>query len=1228
MSPEELTSHIVKDFMQKKKMSETDAEYIANTLIDGHKKVNDGQFAILYKGYNENISDEIEYYIRTDNKWVIDADINKENINTDESSVLCDMQKQCINVSDTIDDKCESIKSDELGLQTQLLKNVISEFDTKYKMTKDDFQKNIMDKFEYFKYIIAALTKIETNNMLKYNNQKYRLSSNLDNELNTRPISPYQDFLNLILKQTDFVKKQNDIIKFVNLYTRRAMKGLGPLNEIESDHWLYCVKTNIPLLPIFKYELAESFVVEGQYEYLDHIAHIKSRIGKLSDDGNLWCDEHSGWTICPVDLDLEEGYEEGFRIQTRAVMEEDAGNKIMSSLAEKSIKYDTHETRMINNIASSLSVAMGINIENQKEFIINCVVSAIRDTLESETDYKQKVREMAEKGKKILSYKDFYNTAILYYTLGSFLIAVLTSIPSIKTRKTHPGCIRSFTGYPFEGVGDLSSLTYIACVAYDIRESGEPWNVLKGKKKEVIIEKIKGSIDSVLFPMPDVNRKMEEKTEYLLTSSSIEIPEEHSIAKWSQFLPPLINYKIKHLVNISPEFKRSLMSDLRSGSINQRDKLLVIDSKIIQFSLALIERIQEVVKKNHLLLHTSGNEPYLENACCESKEDESTINYFASKDDRIIEYNGIVTHLSNMMSDIMSYSNGGLFYSTINTKNKYPSINTEFNEKTIYLAFIHFCKFKSLIPIPDNLLPFCTDKPKDGLINPDDSVDRIIQKLKEDGRNYTNEHFLRLLQIVSQHNIININLENPEISSITKLVKLIESINDENDEVVEKSLRTLINTSLDSFDIATENYTKEVKDLNNFLIRNTQSMKEEIIEFVQKNTGSNISTSLVRKMTKTINNLSNWVADTSNRNENIKISDDKLYNIVNFYKSFIDNFVNVFPNIILNKVNYDDNHIPSYYGFSKNHTGKLKKYVSSYYEKLKIFYGIPTVQNILTTIQKSSKNLVLIANATPSFTSIKINEDRVIKPVFDERTSRFLFEYYLLRVLINFIELSDEEEMVVTEIRKTTEVTDLFSLDYIEETDTRIDISMSSRKEKDTILLTGNKKQLRQKTAELIISFVDILNNQKETVDISYKEIQDRVFKLREREKDIVTDRLQKMSDEERDADTILKINKLGMYSKGMQKGLTTLDKDFYDEEQGFRDKMTQAEKNIRKTNADANDENIDILLGDFMEQQQIETEIDAEAYDMEFMNETYYDGNTDGVGAPEEEYDDYQDDN
>jgi hypothetical protein len=1072
------------------------------------------------------------------------------------------------------------------------------------------------------------LTKIETNNMLKYNNQKYKLGSSIEDEKGIRPVSPFQELLNLILSQRDFVRKQNDIIKFVNAYTRKSLNSLGPLTEFETESWLYCVKTSVPLLPTFKFDLAKVFVEEGQYNYLAYLEQVKSKIGKLSDDGDMWCDVNSGWSICPGALDVEEGYEEGFKITTRAVMEEDAGNKIMSALAEKGIKYTTPDSIMINNVVNTLSIAMGINIENQKEFILNCVLNAIRDTVESESDYKKAVREMAEKGKKMASYKDFYNTSLLYYTLGANLIAIQTSIPSVKTRKTHPGCIRSFTGYPFEGAGDFSSLTYLGCVAYDIRESGEPWNVLKGKKQEVIINKLKTYINDVLLGYPDVKRKFEEKTDYLLTNPATEIPEEHDIAKWSQFLPPLINFKMKHLVNISTEFKRTLINELRIGSIHQREKILVVESKIIQFSLALIERIQEVVKKHRLLLHTSGNEPYLENACCESKEDESTINYFTEKDPRIIEYNDIVTNLSNIMEDIISYSKGGLFYSNINTKNKYPSINTDFSEKTIYLGFIYFCKFKTLIPIPQQLLPLCTNKPEINIINPNDSIDRIIQKLKEDGRNYTNEQLLRLLQVVSQKNIININLSNPEISSITKLVKLLESIDDENDEVVEKSLRELINKSLDSFDIASENYTKEVKDLNNFLIRNIESMKEEIIDFVQKNKGLNVSNSSVRKMTKTIQNLSNWSADNSIRNENSKISDDKLYNIIHFYKNFVDNFVTIFPNIILNNVNYDDVHIPKYYGFSNNHSNKLRKYIGSYYEKLKTFYSIPTLQNILTTIQKDCRNILKISKTTPSFTSIKINEEKIVKPVFDERTSRFLFEYYLLRVLIHYIELSDENEMIVTEIQTLENVTDIFAAEYIEEINTRVDLSMTSRKEKDIRLLTGNKKELRQKTAELLIVFIDILNNQKDSIDISYEEIQDRVFKLREREKDMVTDRLKIMTDEERDADTILKINKLGMYSKGMQKGLTMLDKDFYDDEQKFRDKMVQAERNIRKKNSDANDENIDILLDEYLEQEAVDNDIDNEAYDMEFMNETYFDGNTDGVGAPEEEYDDYQYDN
>ena len=79
------------------------------------------------------------------------------------------------------------------------------------------------------------------------------------------------------------------------------------------------------------------------------------------------------------------------------------------------------------------------------------------------------------------------------------------------------------------------------------------------------------------------------------------------------------------------------------------------------------------------------------------------------------------------------------------------------------------------------------------------------------------------------------------------------------------------------------------------------------------------------------------IENNSNRNENIKISNDSMYNIVSFYRTFIDNFVNVFPNIILNKVNYDNTSIPNYYNFSKFHSNKLIKYISDYFSSLKKF---------------------------------------------------------------------------------------------------------------------------------------------------------------------------------------------------------------------------------------------------------------------------------------------------
>jgi hypothetical protein len=1213
MSTENLKKYIVQQEMKKKHLTEKDANYIAETLINGVKQVVDGQYALLYTGDRMN---KIQYYIRKNNKWELNNEIMEKMGAIDENSILCNLQEKCIS---TTNDKCETIGQNELQLQNSLLQNIIQEFDANYTVSKEKFENEIRDKELYYTQLIQMIRKMETNFLLKYNNYKYKLGINIEYSDSSQIISPYNDLLNIILSQTDFVKKQRDIITFANKFTRPSL----PTSSIETTHWLYCIKTASPLLPSFKKELASAFITSPE-KYIIVLEQIKSTNGALSDDGDWWTDKYTGWGICPDNFDTDEGYDEGFKVTSREVIEESAGNKILSNVpSKKSVKYITVEANIINNIINALSVSMGIQIESQKDFIIKCVVETIKNTVESESVYKENIKIASQKGKLLPSYKDFYNKSLLFYTFGMYLIAVQTITPPIKTRKTHPGCVRSFVGYPFDGQGDYSSLKYLSCVAYDIRESGEPWNVLKKTNIEKIQNQIKAVIDTILIRLPEVERKILEKTQYLLTNPINTIAEEHDITKWTDFLPPLIPFKIKHLETISDNFKSSLISNLKNGSIKQIEQILTIESKVILFSLAIQEKIQNIIKKQDILLQTLNNEPFLENACCYTNENEPTIDYFINRDNSISQFNYLVGKMMDILYDISSNTEAVLFYSNINTKNIYPEILNTFNEKIIYMAFIYYCKFKSQIPIPTSLLPLCTDKPPHNVFDNSDTIEKIIQNLKDDGRNYSEEQFLRLIQLISRENIVHVQLYDRNISSISNVSTLLENIYEENkeDEVIEQSLQKLLKSSLDTFEFATEAYSKETKNLNNFLIRANGEMQTEIVDFIQKNRGT-IKNKHLQECINTINTFSRWEMDDITKKPT-QISNNSLYNVLQFYKNYIHNFIEVFPNIIINKVNYDNTYFPNYYGFSNILSNKIKNYISGYFDFLKPFYDTPTLLNVLKKIQELGENIIKLTETTPCFSNIQSN-NRELKGMIDERTGRLLFEYYFIRCIYCYTMLAGDDTMIVNEVKETEELTDLYSVDYLEEKETQIDISISLQNKQNIHIISGNKKLLKEKTTELIVAFMNCYKNEKNSIDITYEMIQDVVFKLREGEKHRVTDRLKALTDEERDVDTILKITKQGLYSKGLQKGLTMFDKDYYDKEEELHEAMEKIENKLRKTNKNVNENNIDILMDEYLEQQGMNEENDRDVYDIGFLGENYDDGNYDGVGAPE--YGDYAD--
>ena len=1269
-TPEEFVMFLTNKLKNSLKLSDEDADYMADTLINGFKKVVNGQYAILKKVANNNI--EFEYYLRKNNKWELDSDFDagmasKEDGVTD-SNLLCNLQEKCISTPTKNgygeDDKCESIILSKNEMQHNALKNIINEFDKTYNESKEEFEAKINKKYNYLFENIQIFTKIKTEHMLKYNNEKYKLGYQIDKgegmdaaQINAVIISPFAKYRDLILGQNDFIKKQNDIIKFVNTCTRTFIEdGLGPLGIKESQHWMYCIETNTELFPTFKYNLASAYLNDNS-NYDTVMEMIIKKIGVLSDDGDKWVDKYSGYTIKYIDLNIEEGYENGFRISTRGALEEDAGDKIKEQQKQKTLKenaelkLDNPESIMISNVVTTLSIAMGINIEYQKDFIINCVKDVLKSTMPKEEDYKKRIKELSNRpsttAKAPMSYEDLYYTSILYYTLGMFLIAVQTSIPSLKTRKTFPGCVRSFSGFPFDGVGDMTSVRYLTCICFQIRKNiARPWYVLKNTKEETIEKKIVLAINENLLRLSDVKRKIDEKNEYLLTNPEEEIPQEYDVARWIQFLPPLIPFKIKNLVNISSEFKQSLLNNLKSGSRKQDEQILVIQSKIMQFSLAIQENIQEIVKKKDLVLSKMNNDYYLENACCQEKNSEktTTIRYFEKENGKIGEYNTIVTNLSNILDDIISYSTAILLYSPINTKNIYPPVKKEFSERTIYYAFIYYCNFTSLLPTPENLLPLCNQKPLD-IINFTDSREEIIKKLKESGINYSLDSFLRMLQIISRNNIIYINFHESLVTPLRKMTGLIEEFKAQGENVVSESLIDLFLNAMDTYDIGSmsNELTKEVKSLNNFLIKQIEVMKIDLLDFLRQNKGKDISRTKLNDVISLINTLSDWSTDQSqtpsqtpsqNQKHTKNANSSSIYNFTHFFKAFIGNFVKVFPNIILNKVDYKENYIPKYLGLSKNHENKIKNTISDYYNNLCVFYDVHALNNILQRIQRTCDNLLKLSKNTPTFATMKIFEngkEKEIKPIFDERTSKFLYEYYLLKVLNEYIHLSDDPSMIVKRVQRKNNIAnkidldDIVSLDYLDETNTAIDINveLDNRIEFDTNLLNGDKKELKQKVANLLIEFLRIMNSYKEIVDISYDQVVDRIFKLKEKEKDMITDRLRDMTDEMRDADTILKVNKLGVWSKGLQKGLTTYIKETYDEEREFVEQMQQyerkAQRKIRESNM--NDNNLDILLDDLMEETERDNEIEREAYDIGGYTEDYLDGQFEGDDV---DYDDY----
>jgi hypothetical protein len=586
----------------------------------------------------------------------------------------------------------------------------------------------------------------------------------------------------------------------------------------------------------------------------------------------------------------------------------------------------------------------------------------------------------------------------------------------------------------------------------------------------------------------------------------------------------------------------------------------------------------------------------MDNACCNESGNTNvtTLQYFINNDKNIEYYNNIVFSLTSFVHDIKILTQSAIMLSEINTKNTFSVLSNDFSEETIYHAFITLCKFQSSIPLTEELALFCVDKPV--YLKKMDSIQEKITKLKRDGRNYTKEQFLRLFQIVSRNNIIKISLDAKNITCGNNLINLLVRFDNENDENIPKVFIQKLEKLLDTYDVPIEEDTKEMRNLKDYLQMSIGKMKNELLEFIKLK--AKVSSNELKNITKFIQNISVWSFDETQRHVDIKISDDGLYNYVNFIKNYIELFVIVFPSMILNQ-KIQTIEPPKYWGLAKNHSNEVKEMVSNFYKPIEKFYGNSSIKNVLNEVMLKSRGIYLLSQNTPVLTNIKIGNKEIYNS-FDKRITMLLYEYYFLNVLTDYIYLTKDPSMVTKIlIVNDKDNSELFSADFLIEQQLRFT-------ESEQEFIQGDVMKLNQEVAKLITAYLSIMMRSKKTINVSYNDIQDKVFKLKEAEKYDFTDKLRDMTDDQRAVDTILKHHKLGpLYSLGMSKGIKEYDVEHFEHDKKIAENVAKIQNKLKKQGTLGDDVDLD----DAIEQMNVERDIDEDlAMDMNSTDD-YDDG-------------------
>jgi hypothetical protein len=1220
MLAEDFAPYLKANLLEKHDANPATVDDLVKTLIAGKKKVSDGNYAMLveYPKLEKTFSEEdltakekrsveIEadakkkttYYVRKRGNWT-HAD-EPELLNND---TLCYSDDSCV-----VDKKECLSKDDSFSHMKKIAQNqAMKEYDqATIEKTMEDLEKDMKARALYYmdllkKKIWLADSRVEQYDFYARNMGKHAVKLDF-------VVSPYEVLRDLILEQSDFAKQQSDILVFRDRFCRDAV-----VNEYSKElpYWLYCVDTDTKLLPRFIYELALKYSIGADYGH--ELELVCSRIGRLSDDGESIVDKNTGYKIKSIDfMAVDEYNDAGFKIVSHEVMGQAAGDALKDAIndeisemsyttADKSFKvFENELTQTVYNIARALCGYMHIDVEPIEGVILANAIRLLNANLYSPEKYK-KIEELnAKKNVSIPSYPTYKNQNIVFFSAATTFVAIQTMIPAFKPSKTFPGCVFSFGGYPLDGGMEYTpGLKYMSCVIQKIIGNVEPWNSIKHLKRDGIMKRLVEYVGKILKE-PEVEELYTKKKTYLILFPDDAVPEVHNVSKWRAFQPPIVPFSIvKSLKTVSEEFKDELAISFKSGHKNQHAQLGVIYNKIIQYSYAVVESVNKIVEEGKEALLKAGTIIFLENACCEEKEQRASIQFFINKNPNIEKYLDFIRKNSAIMDEIKMMSRAAYISPGTRTMSLLSTSNY-ISEENIYTAFIHYCKLlnkQSLVP--DDMRIFFQEKP--GGMQPQWDLNQTIDHLKKLGKKFDIDSLKQLMQIVAKRNTIHgISTSATDIQYTRAFSDLVARLSASETPVIEPKLTDYLKIILDKFDInrPVDKDLVTMEKMKKHLSRANRQMRTEIMGYINE-FGTTRTLAEKTRINSFLENLTAWDCDT-----NMKpgvYTDEGQYKVIQYIKNAVFMITKTVPAIITNSEHGTRKvEASKHWDLSEKHMDVLQGHIDKYFDKLHSYVKDNLICRFFRDINMKLVDLNLFLNYIPVFTAF-INEDKLYYLLFDKEALYLLHSYCYYSVLYEIVTGSDTDEYLKLDMEEVKNMRKIMKT-----ADNSVVIGTADEEEDpseypdEVDISAGNRMEFRQRVCDLLMIMIEMDMLNKKTVDKPYEDLLDKSYNESKREKATITDYLKNMTIEERRVENILKAYKMGRWNLGEQKGVYKYDQNLYDSE--------KAEEGDLYAVREDQPEEVDPEHNDYDPNAEAEREAEDEENNIDGLDEDYMDG-------------------